>query len=86
LQGDSLTQFPMIVTPGFEAWKTKEAKVGEGVPEAWGDWLNRAIHWETLTAMTLLEAGADILVLRHPESLKRLKAAIADLTTLPAVA
>jgi acetyl-CoA decarbonylase/synthase, CODH/ACS complex subunit delta len=86
LQGDSMTQFPMIVTPGFEAWKTKEAKVGEGVPEAWGDWLNRAIHWETLTAMTLLEAGADILVLRHPESLKRIKAAIADLTTLPAVA
>jgi acetyl-CoA decarbonylase/synthase, CODH/ACS complex subunit delta len=86
LQGDSMTQFPMIVTPGFEAWKTKEAKVGEGVPGAWGDWLNRAIHWETLTAMTLLEAGADILVLRHPESLKRLKTAIADLTTLPAVA
>jgi acetyl-CoA decarbonylase/synthase, CODH/ACS complex subunit delta len=86
LQGDSMTQFPMIVTPGFEAWKTKEAKVGEGVPDAWGDWLNRAIHWETLTAMTLLEAGADILVLRHPESLKRLKAAIADLSTLPAVA
>jgi acetyl-CoA decarbonylase/synthase, CODH/ACS complex subunit delta len=85
LQGDSMTQFPMLVTPGFEAWKTKEAKVGEGVPEAWGDWLNRAVHWETLTAMTLLEAGADILVLRHPESLKRLKAAIADLTTLPAV-
>lgn len=86
LQGDSMTQFPMIVTPGFEAWKTKEAKVGDGVPEEWGDWLNRAIHWETLTAMTLLEAGADILVLRHPESLKRLKAAIADLTSLTAVA
>lgn len=86
LQGDSMTQFPMIVTPGFEAWKTKEAKVGDGVPESWGDWLNRAIHWETLTSMTLLEAGADILVLRHPESLKRLKAAIADLTTHPAVA
>jgi len=86
LQGDSMTQFPMIVTPGFEAWKTKEAKVGDGVPESWGDWLNRAIHWETLTSMTLLEAGADILVLRHPESLKRLEAAIADLTTHPAVA
>ena len=36
LQGDAMTQFPMIVTPGFEAWKTKEAKVGEGLPEAWG--------------------------------------------------
>ncbi len=68
LQGDVMTQFPMIVTPGFEAWKTKEAKVGEGVPESWGDWKARAINWETLTAMALVESGADIVVLRHPES------------------
>lgn len=81
LQGDAMTQLPMLVTPGFEAWKTKEAKVGDGVPEAWGDWLNRAIHWETLTAVTLLESGADILVLRHPESVRRVKAAIEELMT-----
>ena len=72
LQGDAMTQFPMIVTPGFEAWKTKESKVGEGVPESWGDWKNRAINWETLTAMSLVESGADILVLRHPESVRRI--------------
>jgi len=79
LQGDSMTQLPMIVTPGFEAWKAKESKVGEGVPSSWGDWLERAINWETITAMTLLESGADIIVLRHPESVKRLKTAIAEL-------
>jgi acetyl-CoA decarbonylase/synthase complex subunit delta len=79
LQGDAMTQQPMIVTPGFEAWKTKEAKVGEGVPEAWGDWKKRSINWETLTAVALVESGADILVLRHPESLKRVKEAIAEL-------
>jgi acetyl-CoA decarbonylase/synthase, CODH/ACS complex subunit delta len=79
LQGDAMTQQPMIVTPGFEAWKTKEAKVGEGVPDAWGEWQARAIEWETLTAMALIEAGADIVVLRHPESVKRLKAAIGEL-------
>lgn len=79
LQGDVMTQLPMIVTPGFEAWKTKEAKVGEGVPEAWGDWKNRAINWETLTAMSLVESGADIVVLRHPESVKRVKDAINEL-------
>jgi acetyl-CoA decarbonylase/synthase complex subunit delta len=83
LQGDAMTQLPMIVTPGFEAWKTKEAKVGTDVPLEWGDWLNRAINWETLTAVTLLESGADILVLRHPESVKRIKLAIADLVTVP---
>jgi acetyl-CoA decarbonylase/synthase complex subunit delta len=79
LQGDAMTQLPMLVTPGFEAWKTKEAKVNAGVPEAWGDWLERSINWETLTAMTLIEAGADIVVLRHAESVRRVKQAIADL-------
>ncbi|HSG42557.1 MAG TPA: acetyl-CoA decarbonylase/synthase complex subunit delta [Anaerolineales bacterium] len=79
LQGDAMTQLPMIVTPGFEAWKTKEAKVGEGVPEAWGDWNARSIHWETLTAMSLVESGADIIVLRHPESVKRIKEATEEL-------
>jgi acetyl-CoA decarbonylase/synthase complex subunit delta len=81
LQGDSMTQLPMLVTPGFEAWKAKESKVGEGVPESWGDWNQRAVHWETLTAVALVESGADILVLRHPESVKRVKAAIAELMT-----
>jgi acetyl-CoA decarbonylase/synthase, CODH/ACS complex subunit delta len=79
LQGDAMTQLPMIVTPGFEAWKTKEAKVGEGVPEAWGDWNARSINWETLTAMSLIESGADIVVLRHPESVKRIKDAVEEL-------
>lgn len=79
LQGDAMTQLPMLVTPGYEAWKTKESKVGDDVPEEWGDWMQRAINWETLTAITLLESGADILVLRHPESVRRVKLAIADL-------
>jgi acetyl-CoA decarbonylase/synthase complex subunit delta len=79
LQGDAMTQLPMLVTPGYEAWKTKEAKVETGVPAAWGDWLERSINWETLTAMTLIEAGADIVVLRHAESVHRIKLAIADL-------
>jgi acetyl-CoA decarbonylase/synthase complex subunit delta len=83
LQGDNMTQLPMIVTPGFEAWKTKEAKVGEGIPETWGDWEERGVNWETLTAITLLESGADIVVLRHPESIKRVKTAIEQLMVVP---
>jgi acetyl-CoA decarbonylase/synthase complex subunit delta len=79
LQGDAMTQSPMIVTPGFEAWKTKEAKVGEGVPEAWGNWKARAINWETLTAISLIESGADAVVLRHPESVRRVREAIGEL-------
>jgi acetyl-CoA decarbonylase/synthase complex subunit delta len=81
LQGDAMTQLPMIVTVGAETWKTKESKVGDGVPAAWGEWHERGINWETMTALTLLESGADIVVLRHPESVKRVKAAIAELMT-----
>ncbi len=86
LQGDAMTQLPMLVTPGYEAWKTKESKVGEDVPEEWGNWMERAINWETLTAIALLESGADILVLRHPESVRRVKVAITELMTVPELA
>ncbi|MEK7310879.1 MAG: acetyl-CoA decarbonylase/synthase complex subunit delta [Chloroflexota bacterium] len=81
LQGDSMTQQPMIVTPGEETWKAKESKVGEGVPESWGDWKKRAVNWETLTASSLIHAGANVVVLRHPESLARVKAMVAGLMT-----
>jgi acetyl-CoA decarbonylase/synthase, CODH/ACS complex subunit delta len=76
LQGDSMTQQPMIVTPGEEAWRVKEARVGEGVPVAWGDWERRGLNWEAITANSLVYAGANILVLRHPETLKRLRGVI----------
>jgi acetyl-CoA decarbonylase/synthase complex subunit delta len=86
LQGDPMTQIPMIVTPGYESWRTKEGKVGHDVPAAWGDWSERAINWETLTAVMLLESGADIVVLRHPESVRRVQAAINDLMSIPQTA
>jgi acetyl-CoA decarbonylase/synthase complex subunit delta len=89
LQGDQMTQCPLLVTPGFEAWKTKESKVGgadSGVPTSWGDWKQRAIGWEAMTAVTLLEAGADILVLRHPESIRTVQQMIDELVRVPNLA
>ncbi len=79
LQGDSMTQLPMLVTVGFEAWRQKESKFGEGVPESWGEWEERAINWEALTAAALIESGADILLLRHPESVQRIHKMIDEL-------
>jgi acetyl-CoA decarbonylase/synthase complex subunit delta len=78
-QGDAMTQQPMICFVGEETWRAKESKVGEGVPEAWGDWEERAITWETMTATTLIESGADIVVLRHPESVRRVRGVIEKL-------
>jgi acetyl-CoA decarbonylase/synthase complex subunit delta len=79
LQGDNMTQQPMIVTPGEEAWRAKEARAGEGVPATWGDWASRAVNWEAMTAAALIESGADIVVMRHPEAVKRVKAMISEL-------
>lgn len=80
LQGDAMTQLPMIVDVGSEAWRVKEAKVGDDVPAEWGDWEQRALEWETLTAVPLIHAGADMVVLRHPQSLARIKPMLEELT------
>lgn len=79
LQGDGMTQQPLIVTPGEEAWRTKEARAGEGVPAAWGDWGERAVNWETMTAAALMESAADVVVMRHPVAVARVKQMIAEL-------
>ncbi|HMK91759.1 MAG TPA: acetyl-CoA decarbonylase/synthase complex subunit delta, partial [Thermoleophilia bacterium] len=62
LMGDAMTQQPMICNLGEEAWRQKEARTAEGVPEAWGELGARGVVWETTTAGTLLHAGADIVV------------------------
>jgi len=81
LMGDSMTSMPMICTPGDEAWRQKEAKAVEGVPKNWGDHKTRAMMWEELTAISLLSAGANILVMRHPKVVELVKATINRLTS-----
>jgi len=63
---DSMTQMPIIANLGYECWKTKQAK----------DSKEQALLWEGITAISLLLAGANILVLRHPESLNLVKETI----------
>ncbi len=43
LMGDAMTQQPMICSPGEEAWRQKEARAAEGVPDAWGDLAERGV-------------------------------------------
>lgn len=68
LTGDGMTQQPMVCFVGEESWRQKESRATEGIPEEWGDFETRGITWETVTATTLLESGADIVVLRHPKT------------------
>jgi len=80
LMGDAMTQQPMICTVGEEAWRQKEGRAADGVPAAWGALAERGVAWEVTTGLTLLEAGADILVLRHPGSVGIVREALDDLT------
>ena len=64
--GDAAMQMPVIADLGRECWKTNQAR-SDG---------EQGILWEGITAMSLLLAGADILVLRHTDNCRLLKEAI----------
>jgi acetyl-CoA decarbonylase/synthase complex subunit delta len=44
-----------------------------------GNWAQRAILWEADTSVTLLNTGADVLVLRHPDTIPLVRHAIDEL-------
>ena len=76
LGGDKMAAIPMINNIGAEAWRQKECKATEGLPDSWGDNEQRSIVWEEATAIALLNAGSNIVVLRHPKTVELVKAAI----------
>ena len=70
LKGDKVMAMPVLCDIGIEVWGVKEAKAPqEEVPE-WGDPRLRGPLWEATTAYVYLLAGADILVMRHPEAVR----------------
>jgi acetyl-CoA synthase len=79
LNGDGMLAGPMIVCPGQECAKIKELKASEADFPAWGDLTKRAALWEISTAVSLLYAGADILILYHPEAAMVTKRTIYEL-------
>jgi len=79
-QGDDKLQFPLINNLGNEVWKCKEAKLTVAEAPTLGDPEKRGILMEAVGAVTYLMAGSDILIMRHPESVRMVKAFIALLT------
>ncbi len=79
-QGDEKLAYPLVNTLGFEVWKTKEAKQSEEEAPDLGDPKNRGVMMESITAVLTLLAGSDIMVLRHPDSMKLVRELIDELT------
>ena len=67
LSGDKFMAPPVILDVGYEAWRAKEARSSN---EAWGPADRRGPAWEAITATDLLQGGADLLVMRHPQAVE----------------
>jgi acetyl-CoA decarbonylase/synthase complex subunit delta len=79
LSGDKTVASPFICFVGQEAWRAKEAKATQAEFPQWGDESQRGPLWETVTAVALIQAGADILVMRHPRAVEKVNKYIEDL-------
>jgi len=79
-QQDEKLQLPLICNIANEAWKTKEVKIPAEEDPRLGDIKKRGILMEAMSAMILLLAGGDIIVMRHPEAIKLVREMVAGLT------
>jgi len=68
LSGDKTLASPFICFVGQEAWRAKEAKIDA----------DHGIIWEAITATSLIQSGADLLVMRHPVAVEKVTKYIDD--------
>jgi len=71
LSGDKMMAMPVICDVGYESWRAKEAKLADA--PGWGDVKDRGPMWEATTAICLLQAGVDIIRMRHPKAVAAVK-------------
>lgn len=77
LGGDKMMAMPAICDVGYESWRCKEAKLDDA--PGWGGTVDRGPMWEAATAVCLLQAGVDIIRLRHPQAVATVKGLIDEL-------
>jgi acetyl-CoA decarbonylase/synthase complex subunit delta len=79
LAGDKMMAFPMLVNPGYESFRVKETRAPEQDYPDWGNVELRGAYWEIATAMSLLVAGADLLIMYHPQAVAAVKRKIGEI-------
>ncbi|MFH1963482.1 MAG: acetyl-CoA decarbonylase/synthase complex subunit delta [bacterium] len=73
---DDKLNLPIIGNIAGEVWKIKEVKIDD---KSMGDTAKRGIFFEAMTAISYILAGADIVVLRHPQTLVMIRKWLADM-------
>jgi acetyl-CoA decarbonylase/synthase complex subunit delta len=79
LSGDKTVASPFICLVAQESWRAKEAKASAAEFPAWGPQIERGIIWEIITATALIQAGADLLIMRHPKAIEKINIYIENL-------
>jgi acetyl-CoA decarbonylase/synthase complex subunit delta len=82
LAGDKMLAFPMLANPGYETFRVKETRAPERDYPQWGDLKARSAYWEIATALSLLVAGAELLIMHHPQAVEVVKKKIGELHRL----
>jgi acetyl-CoA decarbonylase/synthase complex subunit delta len=75
-QGDDKLQLPIINNLGNEVWKCKEAKQTAEEAPLLGDPEKRGILMEAVGAVAYLMSGSNVLIMRHPESIRLVRSYI----------
>ncbi|MFQ5910369.1 MAG: hypothetical protein ACE5IJ_06580, partial [Thermoplasmata archaeon] len=75
LMGDKILQVP-ILCGTTRVWNAREAFKEDA---ALGDSTSRAVFWEATTGLSALMAGADGLLMRHPDAVKHVRDTIEKL-------
>lgn len=78
-QNDVTMQQPILGDIGMYIWKVKETQASEAVIPQWGSTEERGVTWEAVTAMALLVAGAELLIMRHPKAVEAVEKIIDEL-------
>ena len=78
-QEDVKLQYPVICNIANEVWKARETRLTKDEDPKLGDERKRSVLMEAIASMTLLIAGADVLIMRHPDSIALIKDMIKEL-------
>ena len=79
LAGDKMLAFPMLINPGYETFRVKESRAPEKEYPEWGDVVMREAYWEIVTTMSLMVAGAELIIMYHPKAVQVVKKKIEEL-------
>ena len=78
-QNDNMLQMPIVTPVASEVWTVKESIASEEDFPEWGSAEERGVNMEICTASACLAAGANAVILRHPQSVATVSRLVCEL-------